>query len=62
MSGTFKIIKIQFVEIQSLGALDTLYTNAMFIYSAGDLESNDDEITVVTFVTSDMYNICPFIV
>jgi len=42
--------------------MTSLYTNAMIIYSAGVLDGIDDGITVITFVTGDMNNICTFII
>ena len=41
--------------------MTSLYANAMIIYSAGVLDSIDDGITVITFVSGEMYNICTFI-
>ena len=34
----------------------------LWIYTAGDLESIDDGITVITIITCDLYNICTFII
>ena len=45
-----------------MDTLRQIYIQTLCLYAVGDLESIDDGITVITVVTSDMYNICSLII